>query len=161
MPKVVLKGFIRVSSVDLEIVKSHLDDHIRLSRSEPGCLVFSVSQREANPSIFDVYEEFKDTSSFAAHQTHTRLSPWGKATKTIERHYETSGLVPRSGPLGCRVVSATISHCRVTGAVGTARLNGFAAKMKVRFTRMANRPVAHAVVERGDVVGLSFNRRWA
>ena len=94
MPKVVLRGFIRVSPVDQKTVEEELENHIRLTRSEPGCLVFSVSQREGDPSIFDVYEEFEDMNSFAAHQTRTKLSRWGKATKNVERHYETSGLVP-------------------------------------------------------------------
>jgi autoinducer 2-degrading protein len=93
MPKVILKGFIRVSSGDLEIIKSHLDEHIRLTRSELGCLTFSVSQRNADPSIFDVYEEFEDATSYTAHQTRTKLSRWSKATKNVERHYEVSGLV--------------------------------------------------------------------
>ena len=46
MPKVVLKGFIRVSPGDLNLVREHLKDHIRLTRGEPGCLVFNVSQRK-------------------------------------------------------------------------------------------------------------------
>jgi quinol monooxygenase YgiN len=96
MPKVILKGFIQVPSGDLDRIKFHLDDHIRLTREESGCLTFSVSQRKADPSIFDVYEEFEDAISYTAHQTRTKLSPWGKATKNVERHYEVSGLVPLS-----------------------------------------------------------------
>ncbi len=96
MPKVILKGFIQVSSGDLDKIKSHLDDHIRLTRDEPGCLIFSVSQRKADPSIFDVHEVFEDAASYTAHQTRTKLSRWGKATRNVERHYEVSGLVPPS-----------------------------------------------------------------
>lgn len=94
MPKIVLRGFIRVSPEDQKTVERELEGHIRLTRREPGCLVFSVHQREADPSIFDVYEEFEDTNSFTAHQTRTKLSPWGKATRNVERHYEMSGLDP-------------------------------------------------------------------
>ncbi len=91
MPKVVLKRFIRVSPGDLNLVREHLKDHIRLTRGEPGCLVFNVSQRKTDSSIFDVHEEFVDANSFAVHQARVRNSRWGKVTKNVERHYETTG----------------------------------------------------------------------
>lgn len=40
MPKVILKGFILVPEEELETVKSALPIHMRLTKSEAGCLVF-------------------------------------------------------------------------------------------------------------------------
>ena len=36
---------------DVAIVRDHLDQHIRLSRAEPGCLSFEVAQT-ADPLIW-------------------------------------------------------------------------------------------------------------
>lgn len=90
--KVTLSGFIKVSAEDLESVKQHLSSHIALTRREPGCLSFDVTQRESDPSLFDVYEEFLDATAFRSHQTRVAASDWGNITKNIERHYEVTGL---------------------------------------------------------------------
>lgn len=42
MSKVILKGFILVPEEELETVKSALPIHMRLTKSEAGCLVFQV-----------------------------------------------------------------------------------------------------------------------
>ena len=39
--KVVLTGYIKVPLDDLEDVKKHLDDHIKATRDEKGCIKFS------------------------------------------------------------------------------------------------------------------------
>ncbi|HHQ4740789.1 TPA: putative quinol monooxygenase [Aeromonas veronii] len=56
----ILKGFIVVPQAELTAVINELDNHIRLTRLEDGCLIFEVTQNEENQYRFDVYEEFKD-----------------------------------------------------------------------------------------------------
>ncbi len=88
MPKVVLKGFILVKDMDLEIVKLELPLHCELTRKEPGCLVFDVTPNESNQNRFDVYEEFSGIAAFEAHQARVKSSRWGQVTKNVVRHYE-------------------------------------------------------------------------
>jgi autoinducer 2-degrading protein len=86
--KVTLKGFIIVPQPDLIAVKNELENHINLTRSENGCLIFEVIQNETNPCRFEVFEEFIDLSAFQKHQARVKSSIWGKVTVNVERHYE-------------------------------------------------------------------------
>ena len=90
--KVVLTGYIKVPVSELESVKQHLNSHVASTRDEPGCIEFDVEQREENPCIFDVYEEFEDSNSFIAHQERTKNSVWAEVTKNVERVYRIDGL---------------------------------------------------------------------
>jgi quinol monooxygenase YgiN len=75
---------------DVEIVKRHLPDHLGLTRAEPGCLSFEVSQTD-DPSVWRVEELFVDRAAFDFHQQRTRTSEWFTATSTIARDYNISG----------------------------------------------------------------------
>ncbi|MBO9111414.1 MULTISPECIES: putative quinol monooxygenase [Agrobacterium] len=83
-----LSGFLSCASVqDVQLVESHLPDHIRLTRAEPGCISFEVSQTE-DPLIWRVEELFVDRAAFDFHQQRTRASKWFVATSAIPRDYE-------------------------------------------------------------------------
>ncbi|MBL0480135.1 antibiotic biosynthesis monooxygenase [Aeromonas veronii] len=88
MSKVILKGFIVVPQAELTAVINELDNHIRLTRLEDGCLIFEVTQNEENQYRFDVYEEFKDQTTFDRHQLRVKSSKWGKVSVNVERYYE-------------------------------------------------------------------------
>ncbi|WP_217475245.1 putative quinol monooxygenase [Stutzerimonas stutzeri] len=90
MSKFTLKGFILVPEPELELVKSELENHKRLTFEEPGCITFRVIENSENPLRFDVYEEFADKASFEQHQKRVKASHWGKVTVNVERHYELS-----------------------------------------------------------------------
>jgi len=68
------------------LVVAHLPDHIRLTRTEAGCISFEVRQ-SADPLVWEVAEVFSDRAAFEAHQERTAASAWGRATKGIERQY--------------------------------------------------------------------------
>ncbi|WP_429104892.1 putative quinol monooxygenase [Aeromonas allosaccharophila] len=87
MTQVILEGFIVVPANDLTAVKNELDNHIQLTRSETGCLIFKVNQDPLNPCRFDVYEEFVDEAAFQAHQARVKSSRWGEITVNVERFY--------------------------------------------------------------------------
>lgn len=62
-----LSGFLRCASVQhVQLVESHLPDHIHLTRAEPGCISFEVSQTE-DPLIWRVEELFVDRAAFDFH----------------------------------------------------------------------------------------------
>jgi quinol monooxygenase YgiN len=76
---------------EVEVVRRHLPEHIRLTKAESGCVSFDVSQTD-DPLIWCVEECFLDREAFEAHQNRTRASAWWTATAEIPRQYEVSGL---------------------------------------------------------------------
>nr|WP_245897853.1 putative quinol monooxygenase [Pseudoprimorskyibacter insulae] len=66
-------------------VRAALPDHIRLTRAEPGCIRFDVT--ETAPGVFTVEELFTDQAAFDAHQSRTRASAWFAVTQDFPRDY--------------------------------------------------------------------------
>lgn len=73
-------------SEELASLEAHLPDHIRLSRAEPGCLSFEVTQT-ADPRVWRLEESFVDRAAFETHQARTRASRWFAATATLARNF--------------------------------------------------------------------------
>lgn len=71
---------------EAERVRAHLPDHIRLTRAEPGCVSFEVTQ-SPDPLIWMVEERFVSRVAFERHQERVALSDWGRATAGIRRDY--------------------------------------------------------------------------
>lgn len=87
-----LRGFLRcLSKDDVELVRRHLPEHLRLTREEPGCISFEVSETD-DPLIWQVEELFADRAAFDFHQRRTRASEWFMATSAIPRDYEITTL---------------------------------------------------------------------
>lgn len=82
-----LTGYL-ICNTDAEaaIVRAYLPEHIRLTRLEPGCELFEVTQA-AGPQIWHVVERFTTRADFDAHQTRTRDSLWGAKSAGIARHF--------------------------------------------------------------------------
>ncbi|MDN2662366.1 antibiotic biosynthesis monooxygenase [Psychromonas sp. 14N.309.X.WAT.B.A12] len=92
MTKIMLIGFIIVPASDLEIVKSELVIHKKLTLKEIGCLTFTVTPDDVNPHKFHVYEEFINQIAFDNHQARVKSSKWGEITKDVERYYQISSV---------------------------------------------------------------------
>ena len=75
------------SEADLEMVKTYLPEHIRLSRAEPGCLKFEVTQGE-DPMVWHLDEAFKDAKAFEAHQTRTKATIWAEKSAHLARDFQ-------------------------------------------------------------------------
>lgn len=71
---------------DVSIIERFLPKHIELSRDEPGCLRFEVTQSD-DPLVWDVSEQFIDQSSFDSHQARVQSSEWGHVTAHMQRDY--------------------------------------------------------------------------
>ncbi|MEZ5797228.1 MAG: antibiotic biosynthesis monooxygenase [Paracoccaceae bacterium] len=78
------------NTVEADLVRQYLPDHIRLSREEPGCLSFNVLPTD-NPLVWRLDESFADRAAFEAHQARTRGSAWYKATAHLKRDFRISG----------------------------------------------------------------------
>lgn len=85
--KVTLSGYIDVQAADLDAVKAELPKHIRLTREEPGCLVFNVEPDLQRKNRFVVYEEFVNEEAYKFHQNRVMASAWGRITKNVKRDY--------------------------------------------------------------------------
>ena len=88
--KVTLQGYVIAPKSDLSGVLQALPEHIRLTRAEPGCIVFRVEQDTTNPLRFSVYEEFESRAAFEAHQARIVGTNWEKASKNLTKFYELS-----------------------------------------------------------------------
>ncbi|MFV0491191.1 MAG: putative quinol monooxygenase [Pseudorhodobacter sp.] len=69
-----------------QIVRDYIDEHIRLSRAEPGCLHFEVRATK-DPLIWQVSESFINETAFQTHQVRTRNSIWAEKTRHIRRNF--------------------------------------------------------------------------
>lgn len=64
-----------------------LQEHIALTRQEPGCLHFDVTQDNTAPDVFHVAELFTDEAAFSAHQANGAARAWGPASADLERDF--------------------------------------------------------------------------
>lgn len=88
MAKVILKGFIIIAPKRSAEILTALDEHIKLTKAEQGCLVFQITPDSEREDKYWVYEEFVDKDAFDAHQARVRSSAWGVVSADVERHYE-------------------------------------------------------------------------
>lgn len=67
-------------------VRRCLPAHLALTRAEPGCMAFSVTETD-DPMVWRVEERFVDRAAFEAHQSRTTGSDWAAQTRLIRRDY--------------------------------------------------------------------------
>ena len=92
-PEVTLSGELSCAdAAEAERVRAHLDEHVALTRAEPGCLSFEVTPT-ADELVWRVAERFVDEAAFDAHQRRVAASTWGRETAGIERSYVIRGRV--------------------------------------------------------------------
>ena len=87
-----LRGYITVPADRLDAVKTALAEHIHLTRAEPGCLSFDVTEDPDIPGRFNVAETFVDADAFNTHQQRGANSNWAKVSEGVPRSYEITGL---------------------------------------------------------------------
>jgi quinol monooxygenase YgiN len=87
MTETALTGWIAIPAAEQDRLLPLLEDHIRLTRAEPGCLAFAVTRSPEDPERFEVVERFRDHDAFLAHQQRSAASPWGEATRHLRRDY--------------------------------------------------------------------------
>jgi quinol monooxygenase YgiN len=84
-------GHILCPADDLELFRAALVDHVRLSRDEPGCLTFEITQDPADPCRWILDETFRDMAAFEAHRARARDSDWHRLTGHMDRDIRVSG----------------------------------------------------------------------
>jgi len=68
-----------------------LPEHIRLSRTEPGCLRFSFT-RSSDPLVWQLDETFTNRAAFEAHHLPTRTYDRFRAAAQVARDIPSAGL---------------------------------------------------------------------
>lgn len=84
------------------VVVEHLAQHVKLTRAEPGCLLFGVTAT-ADPMVWMVAEHFANEHAFKLHQERVACSDWGRVTAGIERRF------------------SIVASCSTPGGVGRTR----------------------------------------
>ncbi len=87
MSKVLLTGTLTCAPHEVDDVLSIIDDHIRKSRAEAGCLQFELWQDELTPTDFHISEVFLSEAAFAKHQDRSQGSDWGRITGHMARDF--------------------------------------------------------------------------
>lgn len=88
MAKVYLDGLlIATSAAQRAVIDLYLEDHIELTRAEPGCLKFEVTEDPGDRNKFHVSEIFDSEEAFDAHQVRAKASEWGQHSEKLERKF--------------------------------------------------------------------------
>jgi quinol monooxygenase YgiN len=80
-----LTGTMTCPSDEAATIRIAVQEHIRLTRAESGCIAFDVT--ETAPGVFSVSERFVDRAAFDAHQTRTRASDWWRISQHLPRDF--------------------------------------------------------------------------
>lgn len=89
---VTLQGYLRCSDdTEAARVRAALEEHVRLTRAEAGCVSFHVTATE-DPLVWQVAEEFTTPAAFEVHQARAGASDWARETKGIARDYQIKGM---------------------------------------------------------------------
>lgn len=89
MAKVYLDGLLVAhSAAEHALVDLYLEEHIALTRAEPGCLKFEVTEDSKDRNKFHVSEIFETEADFDAHQVRTKNSEWGQISEPLERRFK-------------------------------------------------------------------------
>ncbi len=93
-PRIRLSGHLDVPEARRAAVAAALDEHVRLSRAEPGCVYFDVMPDPKVPGRWLVDEMFVDRAAFEAHQRRARQGDWGRITAGLARDYVIEEIAP-------------------------------------------------------------------
>ncbi len=94
--RVFLSGTIDVPQDQLQAVSAALEQHILLTRAEPGCLSFDVVPDPQNSSRFHLSEVFEDQQAFEFHQSRAQATDWPNVSRDCTRNFHIATGMPPS-----------------------------------------------------------------
>ncbi|MCR9148812.1 MAG: antibiotic biosynthesis monooxygenase [Rhodobacteraceae bacterium] len=98
MARLRLTGFLRCRTLEeADRIAPYLDDHVRLTRAEPGCLQFEVLRSAADPACFAVSETYVDAEALEAHRVRAAGTIWARVTAGIPRDYTVTEIDDEAG----------------------------------------------------------------
>jgi quinol monooxygenase YgiN len=84
---IIIAGSIRIEKLDL--AKPHIAAIIAGTRSEPGCLAYSMAHDAIDPGLVRVFELFANAEAVAAHRASPHMAEW-------RSHHAEIGLTERN-----------------------------------------------------------------
>jgi len=84
---VLLAGYVEVPRARRRWVQEALARHVKLTRSEKGCLRFDVTEDLDIEGRLNGVEIFENQRAFEAHQRRIAASDWAEVTRGLTRHY--------------------------------------------------------------------------
>jgi quinol monooxygenase YgiN len=88
MPRIRLTGRLEMTPERRDAVLAALPAHIALTRREPGCLEFEVTEDLEDPMRLKVLELFGSREAFDAHQQRAASSAWADVSRGLKRVYD-------------------------------------------------------------------------
>ena len=81
-----VKGrLICATEADADALAPAVDEHVRLTRAEPGCLSFDIRRDPDDRCAFRVDEAFHDRAAFEAHQARMAATDWPDLSRDAAR----------------------------------------------------------------------------
>lgn len=82
-----ITGTLTASGEDIERARRLIPEHIALSRAEPGCLKFELTEDANQPGLWRLDELYRDENAFAHHKQRTKASRWGQESTDMVRDF--------------------------------------------------------------------------
>ncbi len=85
---ITVSGYIDVPEERRPIVGPAFEEHMRLSRLEPGCEMFELHEDSNVPGRFHVSERYRDAEALEAHKARTAASDWAQVSAGLTRNLQ-------------------------------------------------------------------------
>ena len=72
----ILSVYLRVPPDQVEVLRPHMRTVIAASRQEPGCLVYTLAEDQAEPGLIRAFEVYADDDALAAHGASAHFQAW-------------------------------------------------------------------------------------
>ena len=80
---IVIEGTVRIPPENLERARPVMEQMIRASRAEPGCLDYALTEDPLDPGLIRVYEHFVDEAALAFHRATPNMATWRAACAAL------------------------------------------------------------------------------
>ena len=91
MGEFALNGWIEIPFAEQGRLLPLLEEHVRLTRSEPGCLAFDITKGREDPSRFEAADGSETGPPLRSTSAAPAASAWGEATRELKRNYQIEG----------------------------------------------------------------------
>jgi quinol monooxygenase YgiN len=72
----ILSVFFRVPPDQVAVLKPHMAKVIAASRAEAGCIVYTLSEDQAEPGLIRAFEIYRDDAALKAHGESEHFKAW-------------------------------------------------------------------------------------
>ena len=85
----ILSVFLRVPPDQVQVLRPHMEAVIAASRTEPGCLFYTLAEDIAEPGLIRAFEVYTDDAALKAHGESEHFKAWRAASGQYAREDRT------------------------------------------------------------------------